>query len=345
MVKKEAVGFHNGYKLWVVTLKNSKGMEVKLTNYSGAIMSVKAPDREGNLADVVLGYDNLEGYIKGGSSQGALVGRFANRIGGASFTLNGVEYPLYKNNGNNTLHGGSVGYNKRVWELIATEYDENGGEAHAVFGYTSPDGEENFPGTVAITVDYCLDEKNQLTLTYDAVTDADTVLNLTNHVYFNLAGEGSVLDTEMEIYADKYTPVDDGLIPTGEIADVKGTMFDFTYLRPIKELSPEGYDHNFILRSPEKGEELTKAAFAKEPKSGRTLTCLTDMPAMQLYTGNGLDGETGKNGVSMTRHTGFCLETQFCPDSPNKPQFPSCVLKKGEEYHHVTVYQFGTDEE
>lgn len=345
MVKKEAVGFHNGYKLWVVTLTNSKGMEVVLTNYSGAIISVKAPDRDGNFADVVLGYDDLDGYIKGTSSHGALVGRFANRIGGGKFTLNGVEYPLYKNDGGNTLHGGSVGYNKRVWELIATEYDENGGEAHAVFGYTSPDGEENFPGTVAITVDYCLDEKNQLTLTYDAVTDTDTVLNLTNHVYFNLAGEGNVLDTEMEIYADKYTPVDDGLIPTGDIADVKGTMFDFTYLRPIKELSPEGYDHNFIIRAKEKGEELAKAAFAKEPKSGRTLTCLTDMPAMQLYTGNGLDGETGKNGVSMTKHTGFCLETQFCPDSPNKPQFPSCVLKKGEEYHHVTVYQFGTDDE
>lgn len=344
MVKKEAVGFHNGYKLWVVTLKNSKGMEVKLTNYSAAIMSVKAPDRDGNFADVVLGYDNVEGFIAGSSSQGAVCGRFANRIGGAKFTLNGVEYPLYKNDGENTLHGGSVGYNKRVWELIAAEYDEKSGEAHAVFGYTSPDGEENYPGTVAMTVDYCLDEKNQLTLTYDAVTDADTVLNLTNHVYFNLSGSDDILDTEMEIFADKYTPVDDGLIPTGEIADVKGTKYDFTYLRPIKELSPEGYDHNFVLREKGKG-EIEKAAFAKDTKSGRTLTCLTDMPAMQLYTGGGLSGETGKGGASMTKYKGFCLETQFCPDSPNKPQFPSCVLKKGEEYHHVTVYQFGVAEE
>ena len=343
MVTKEAVGFHNGYKLWVVTLKNSKGMEVKLTNYSAAIMSVKAPDRDGNFADVVLGYDDVEGFIKGDSSQGAICGRFANRIGGAKFTLNGVEYPLYKNDGENTLHGGSVGYNKRVWELIATEYDESG-EAHAVFGYTSPDGEENYPGTVAITVDYCLDEKNQLTLTYDAVTDTDTVLNLTNHVYFNLSGSDDILDTEMEIYADKYTPVDDGLIPTGEIADVKGTKYDFTYFRPIKELSPEGYDHNFVLREKKKG-EIEKAAFAKDTKSGRTLTCLTDMPAMQLYTGGGLNGEKGKGGAAMTKYKGFCLETQFCPDSPNKPQFPSCVLKKGEEYHHVTVYQFDTDDE
>lgn len=345
MVTKEAVGFHNGYKLWEVTLTNSKGMEVKLTNYSAAIMSVKAPDRDGNFADVVLGYDDVEGFILGTSSQGAICGRFANRIGGGKFTLNGVEYPLFKNDGGNTLHGGSVGYNKRVWELIATEYDETGGEAHAVFGYTSPDGEENFPGTVAITLDYCLDEKNQLTLTYDAVTDTDTVLNLTNHVYFNLGGTEDILDTEVEIFADKYTPVDSGLIPTGEIADVKGTMFDFTYLRPIKALSPEGYDHNFVLRDPEKGEELRRAAFARDAKSGRTLTCLTDLPAMQLYTGGGLKGENGKNGVPMTKNKGFCLETQFCPDSPNKPQFKSCVLKRDEEYHHVTVYRFGTDDE
>ena len=346
MIKKEEAGFHNGYKLWVLTLTNSKGMEVKLTNYSGAIMSIKAPDKNGNFADIVLGYDDMDGYISGTSSHGALVGRFANRIGGGKFTLNGVEYPLYKNDGPNTLHGGSVGYNKRVWELLAAESDENSGEDHVVFGYTSPDGEENFPGTVAITVDYCLNEKNQLSLTYDAESDEDTILNLTNHVYFNLAGEGKVLDTEMEIFADKYTPVDGGLIPTGEIADVKGTMFDFTYLRPIKALSPEGYDHNFILRPAKKDEELAKAAYAVEKTSGRTLTCYTDMPAMQLYTGNGLDGkETGKGGVPLTKHTGFCLETQFCPDSPNKPQFPSCVLKKGEVYHHVTVYEFGVEGE
>lgn len=343
MIKQEAAGFHNGYKLWIVTLTNSKGMEVKLTNYSGAIMSIKAPDKDDNFADVVLGYDSLEGYIKGGSSQGALVGRFANRIGGGKFTLNGKEYPLFKNDGNNTLHGGSVGYNKRVWELIAAEYDENSGESRVLFGYTSPDGEENFPGTVAITAEYCLDEKNTLTLTYDAESDADTVLNLTNHVYFNLSGEGNVLDTEMQIFADKYTPVDDGLIPTGEIAEVKGTVFDFTALRPIRNKDIDGYDHNFILRK-SKGDELPMAAFAKDPKSGRTLTCRTDMPAMQLYTGNGLDGEAGKGGKPMEKQTGFCLETQFCPDSPNKPQFPSCVLKAGKSYHHVTAYEFGVED-
>lgn len=343
MIKQEAAGFHNGYKLWVLTLTNSKGTEVKLTNYSGAIMSVKTEDRDGNFGDVVLGYDNVEGFIKGDSSQGALVGRFANRIGGGKFTLNGVEYPLFKNDGDNTLHGGSVGYNKRVWELVATEFDETAGENHVVFGYTSPDGEENFPGTVAITVDYCLDDKNALTITYDAVSDADTVLNLTNHVYFNLHGEGDIMDTEMQIFADKYTPVDSGLIPTGEIAEVEDSAFDFTSLRPIRSGDIDGYDHNFLLRQDKSEGELYTAAFAKDPVSGRTLTCKTDMPAMQLYTGNGLNGEIGKGGKAMNKQTGFCWETQFCPDSPNKPMFPSCVLKKGKEYHHVTVYEFGVE--
>ena len=344
MIKQEHIGFHNGYKLWKITLANSKGTEVVLTNYSGAIMSIKTADKNGNIGDVVLGYDDIQGYINGESSQGALVGRFANRIGGGRFTLNGKEYILFKNDGDNTLHGGSVGYNKRVWELIATEYDENGGENHVLFGYTSPDGEENFPGTVAVTVDYCLDEKNALTLTYDAVSSEDTILNLTNHVYFNLSGEGDIMDTEMQIFADKYTPVDDALIPTGEIADVKGTVFDFTSLRPIRSKDIDGYDHNFIIRK-QKDADLPTAAFAKDPKSGRTLTCKTDMPAMQLYTANGLEDEIGKGGKVMNKQTGFCLETQFCPDSPNKPQFPSCVLKKDAEYHHVTVYEFGCDED
>lgn len=345
MIKQEAAGFHNGYKLWVITMTNSKGTEVKLTNYSGAIMSVKVPDRDGNTADVVLGYDTVEEYTKGTSSQGALVGRFANRIGGGEFTLNGVKYPLYKNDGDNTLHGGSVGYNKRVWELVAAEYDSNAGEDHVVFGYTSPDGEENFPGTVAITVEYVLDETNTLSLIYDAESDQDTILNLTNHVYFNLKGEGSVMDTEMQIFADKYTPVDSALIPTGEIAEVKGTVFDFTELRPIKNKDIDGYDHNFVLRGG-KGEDdkLPIAAYAVEKTVGRTLTCRTDMPAMQLYTANGLHDEIGKGKKVMNKQTAFCLETQFCPDSPNKPQFPSCVLKKGEAYHHVTSYQFGIDD-
>lgn len=345
MVKQEEAGFHNGYKLWTVTLANSRGMEVKLTNFAGAIMSIKAPDRNDNFDDVVLGFDNVEGFIGDDSSHGALVGRFANRIGGGSFTLNGKEYKLFKNDGGNTLHGGSVGYNKRVWELIACEYDENSGESRVVFGYTSPDGEENFPGTAAIAVEYCLNEKNTLSIVYDAECDQDTVMNLTNHVYFNLSGGGDVLDTEMQIFADKYTPVDEGLIPTGEIAEVKGTVFDFRELRPIRNKDIDGYDHNFILRGDKGEEELSTAAYAVDRKSGRTLTCRTDMPAIQLYTGNGLNGQKGKSGKPIEKQTGFCLETQFCPDSPNKPQFPSCVLKAGKSYHHVTEYQFGVEEE
>ncbi len=348
MIKQQEAGFHNGYKLWTITAENSKSARAVFTNYSAAVMSVVVPDKNGKLGDVVLGYDNVEGYIEGTSSQGAIVGRFANRIGKGEFALNGVQYKLFKNDGENTLHGGSVGYNKRVWELLAAEYDENSGENHVVFGYTSPDGEENFPGTLAVTVDYCFDERNRLTITYDAECDKDTVINLTNHSYFNLSSEGDVMDTQLKIYADNYTPVDDGLIPTGEIKSVKNTPFDFTELRSIKSKNIDGYDHNFLLRGKkednadiEGAEDLPPiAAYAKDEKSGRTLACYTDMPAMQLYTANGLR-EIGKGGKEVKPQTAFCLETQFCPDSPNKTMFPSCVLKKGQTYHRVTVYEFG----
>ena len=345
MIKQQEAGFHNGYKLWTVTAVNSKGAQVTFTNYSAAIMSIMVPDKEGKLGDVVLGYDNVEGFIKGTASQGAVVGRFANRIAKGEFTLNGVKYKLFKNDGENTLHGGSVGYNKRVWELITDGYHEDSGENHVVFGYTSPDGEENFPGTVAITVDYCFDERNRLSITYEAESDKDTVLNLTNHSYFNLSSEGDVMDTKLKIFADKYTPVDSGLIPTGEIANVKGTPFDFTELRSIRSGDIEGYDHNFILRGKKEEKEEEEdlppiAAYAEDYKSGRTLACYTDMPAIQLYTANGLK-EIGKGGKEVLPQSAFCLETQYCPDSPNKPMFPSCVLKKGKIYHKVTVYEFG----
>lgn len=345
MITKQSAGLHNGYKLWVLTLTNSLGTEVRLTNYSGAIMSIKTADKNNNLADVVLGYDDIEGYINGGSSQGALIGRYANRIGGAAFTLNGEKYLLTANDGKNSLHGGGVGYNKRVWELLCAEYDKNSGENHVVFGYTSPDGEENYPGTVAITVDYCLNEKNELQLEYIAATSADTVLNLTNHVYFNLGGfdSGSVSDTQLQIFAEKYTPVGSDLIPTGEIAAVSGTKYDFTRLRKIDCEKNGGYDHNFILPKATGG-ELVKAAYALEPKSGRTLTTYTDMPAVQLYTANGLSDEIGKGGKEMKPYTAFCLETQFSPNTPNCPAFGSAVLKVDEKYHHTTVYKFGINE-
>lgn len=342
MITKQEAGFHNGYKLWTFTMTNSLGTEVKLTNYSAAIMSVKTADKNGELADITLGYDNVDGFIKGNSSHGAVVGRFANRIGGGKFTLNGVEYKLFQNDHGNTLHGGGIGYNKRVWEPVTTDFDEESGENHVVFGYASPDGEENFPGALAVTVDYCLNDKNNLILTYEAYSDADTVVNLTNHVYFNLAGKGSVMNTNVRIFADEYTPVDELLIPTGEIAKVKDTPFDFTELRKIDNGLIDGYDHNFVLSGEKDKHGLRKAAYAVEESSGRTLTCFTDLPGMQFYTGNGLDGEIGKNGVKMEKQTGFCWETQFFPDSPNKPNFPSCVLKKDTEFYHTTVYKFGT---
>lgn len=343
MIKKEEVGFHDGYKLWMVTMENENGMRVRLTNYSGAIVGIEVPDENGNTADVVLGYDDIKGFISGTSSQGALVGRFANRIGNASFELNGKKYKLAANDGKNTLHGGNVGYNKRVWELLAVS--EDGGEDRVLFGYTSPDGEENFPGAVAITVEYYLSCDNKLSLTYDAVSDEDTVLNLTNHSYFNLGGydSGSIMNHELQLFTDKYTPVSPELIPTGEIASVKDTVFDFTEQKRIgadvDAGKIDGYDHNFVLSG---SGELEKAAYAVDPKSGRTMTTYTDMPAIQLYTANGLKGEIGKGGKMMTPQTAFCLETQFCPDSPNKKNFVSPVLKKGKEYHHVTVYEFGT---
>lgn len=340
MVTKSEIGFHDGYKLWELTLTNSKNTEVRLTNYSGAIMSIKTADKSGKLVDVLLGYKDIEGYINGTSSQGALVGRYANRIGDAQFKLNGVTYKLAKNDGKNTLHGGNVGYNKRVWELLAADEDESGN--HAVFGYTSPDGEENYPGAVAITVDYCLNDENELSITYDAVSDADTVLNLTNHSYFNLAGfdGGSVMHQQLQLFADSYTPVDGGLIPTGEIKAVKGTPFDFTALREIEDKTGvmDGYDHNFVLNN--KG-ALEKAAYAYNPENGITMTTLTDMPAIQLYTANGLGGELGKDGKMMEKQTAFCLETQFCPDAPNHDNFKSATLKASDRYHHVTVYAFG----
>lgn len=345
MITKKELGFHNGYKLWQFTLTNNNGMTVELTNYSAAIMSASVPDKNGKPVDVVLGYDDIDGYVKGTSSQGAVVGRFANRIGGAQFTLNDVTYKLFPNDNGNTLHGGSVGYNKRVWEVVAAEEDD--GEMHVVFGYTSPDGEENFPGTVAITVDYCLNEKNELSLTYDAVSDADTVLNLTNHAYFNLGGvnSGSVMNTKLKLFAKNYTPVNEYLIPTGEIASVKGTVFDFTSLKRIGEDVDAGkiggYDHNFVL---DNNGELSDAAFAVDETTGITMTTRTDMPAIQLYTANGLGGEIGKGGKMMEKQTAFCLETQFCPDAPNKPSFKSAVLKAEEEYHHVTVYAFGVQD-
>lgn len=343
-ISKIDFGFFNGYKAYLFTLTNKNGMTVKLTNYSGAVVSVTTPDKDGNFEDVVLGYDNLEGYVNGNSSHGAFVGRYANRIGKGSFTINGVEYHIALNDGGvNTLHGGNIGFNKRIMTI---ENVKDGEEPAVTFGYISPDEEENFPGTLTVKLTYTLTAENGLKIEYKATTDKDTVVNLTNHSYFNLAGcnAGSVLDHIVQINADKYTLVDSRLIPTGEIASVKDTPFDFTTPKTIgKDIEngrlPGGYDHNYVLGEPH---VMRTAAVVTEPNSGRVMTVKTDKPAIQFYIGNGLDGETGKNGKPMKCRTGFCLESQFYPDSPNHDNFPSCILRKGDEYNFTTIYEFST---
>ena len=339
--EKTVWGSFDGKECYLITLKN-KDMTAKLTNYGGALVNLFVPDKNGKAEDVILGYDTLEGYLNGTSCQGALIGRYANRIGGAKFTLNGTEYKLAGNdNVVNHLHGGNVGFNKKVWTVKEVGEKEN---PYVVFSYTSVDGEENYPGTVVLEVTYTLTE-DALEINYMAVSDKDTIMNFTNHTYFNLAGFGAdkILNHVATIYADKYTPVDNLLIPTGEIADVAGTPFDFTSPKRIGEdmdtgRLPGGYDHNYIL-----GEtiEMRKAAEVYEPDSGRVMTTYTDKPAIQFYIGGGLSGETGKQGTIIGKNQGFCLESQYFPDSPNKPQFkPSCVYKAGQVYNFTTKYQF-----
>lgn len=338
MIERKEYGFFNGYKVWLYTITNKNGVKAQLTNYSGALVSLFVPDRDGKTDDVILGYDNLEGYINGTSSQGALVGRYANRIADAKFTLNGEEIKLFANENTNTLHGGLVGFNKRVWTIDGET------ENSVTFGYVSPDGEENFPGTVKVACKYTLTDDNELKLEYTGVSDKDTVLNLTNHSYFNLGGalSGSILGHELQLNADYYTPVNKALIPTGELKDVTGTPFDFRTPKTIGKdveagLLP-GYDHNYMLGEPH---VMRKAAVAFDPKTGREMTVFTDKPAIQLYTAIGLGGEIGKGGQEMKFQTAFCLESQYAPDSPNQPNFPDCVLRKGEEYKFTTIYAFG----
>lgn len=328
-------GFYQGYKCYLVTLKNAK-IKASFHSLGACIQSICVPDKNGEKVDVVLGYDDLNGYAEGNSSHGATVGRFANRIGGAKFTLNGKEYNLYKNDGENTLHGGSISFNKRVWTV--DEVTDNS----VTFGYTSPDGEENFPGTLVCKVQFTLLD-NGVQIHYTAKSDKDTVVNFTNHSYFNLKGEGSgdVLDHIVEINAQKYTPVDSGLIPTGELADVSGTAFDFRQPKKVREdmdngKLPNGYDHNFFLGE---SKEMRVAAQAYEQTRGILLTMKTNKPAMQFYIGIGLN-EDGKGGKHYPKYGGLCFESQFCPDTPNKPNFPSCVLKAGETYDYTTVYEF-----
>ncbi len=346
-IQKSAFGkMSDGQSVELYTLTNRNGMQVAITNYGGRVVKLLVPDRQGEMADVVLGFDHLPGYLGNEPFFGALVGRYANRIGNARFKLNGVEYQLEANDGKNSLHGGSHGFDKKVWKAK----EISGAEPALELTYLSKDGEEGYPGNLTATVVYTLTNKNELKIDYRAITDKDTVVNLTNHSYFNLVGQGNgdILKTQLMINADRFTPVDSTLIPTGELRKVEGTPLDFRMLTPIgahinaddeQMRFGKGYDHNFVLSR--KGPGPVLAARAIDPGSGRELEVLTTQPGVQFYSGNFLDGSVkGKGGIAYGKRSGFCLETQHFPDSPNKPNFPSAELKPGHTYHEVTVFRF-----
>ena len=319
-------------------------MEICVINYGGIIASIKVPDRDGEVNDVVLGHDSLEGYLNRTRYFGVLIGRFANRIARGRFTLNGVEYQLAVNNGQNHLHGGVRGFDKVLW--APQEIDDG-----VQLTYLSQDGEEAYPGNLTATVTYRLNDANELHVDYYATTDRDTIINLTNHSYFNLAGGGTILHHELQIQADAFTPIDETLIPTGEIRSVKKTPMDFTSPTAIGALIDNdddqlriarGYDHNFVLRG-EAG-TLRTAARVYEPQSGRVMEVITTQPGLQFYSGNYLDGTlVGRSGRAYLKNSGCCLEAQHFPDSPNQPTFPSTVLRPGEKYHHTTIYRFSVE--
>ncbi|MBC7811614.1 MAG: galactose mutarotase [Burkholderiales bacterium] len=331
------------------TLTNSNGMEVKIITYGGTITSVRVPDRSGNFENVTLGFDNLEDYQTRSPFFGSITGRYANRIANATFDLDGETYTLAANNGVNTLHGGALGFDKVVW---AAEEVEGDGEVGVRFSRTSPDGEEGYPGNLEVSVTYTLTDTNEIRMDYEATTDATTVVNLTNHAYFNLAGNGggSIYDHTLWIDADRYTPVDATLIPTGELAPVEGTAFDFRIPKPLgpgQRSSEEqivlgrGYDHNWVLNHDETDEPVLVARMS-EPTSGRYLEIWTVEPGLQFYAGNFLDGTlVGSSGGLYRQSDGFALETQHFPDSPNHADFPSTVLEPGETYQTTTIYRFG----
>jgi aldose 1-epimerase len=340
----------DGTAVDIYTLRNTNGVEVKAITYGGIIQSLRVPDRKGAFDDVVLGFETLEGYLAEHPYFGAIIGRYGNRIGKAQFTLDGQTYKLAANDGPNHLHGGVKGFDKVLWKAEETRSAAGPG---VTFTRVSPDGEEGYPGTLKVSVTYTLTDRNEVIVEYLATTDKATPVNLTQHSYFNLAGQssGDILGHELTLNADRYTPVDGTLIPTGELAPVEGTPFDFRKPAAIGARingdHPQlkfgrGYDHNWVLSR--KGDGLQLAARVVEPKTGRTLEVSTTEPGIQFYAGNFLDGKlTGKGGAVYRHRTGFCLETQHFPDSPNKPQFPSTILKPGAEYRSRTVFTFGRE--
>ena len=348
--KKEIFGkTPDGQSVELYTLTNSAGVEAKITTFGGIVVSLKVPDRAVRFDDVVLGFDGFEQYLKGHPHLGAITGRYANRIAKGRFSLNGVEYKLAINNGENHLHGGLKAFDKVVWKAKPS-MPRNG--VGLELTYLSRDGEEGYPGNLSVKVVYTLTDKNELRIDYDATTDKDTVVNLTNHSYFNLAGQGTgdILGHELMINADRFTPTDAGSIPTGELRRVAGTAMDFTKMTTIGARINEneeplvfakGYDHNWVING--NSGTLRLAAKVHEPTTGRVMEVLTTEPGVQFYTANFLDGTLiGKGGKAYQRRYGFCLETQHFPDSPNHPNFPSTVLRKGGRYHSTTIYRFSS---
>jgi aldose 1-epimerase len=338
----------DGKRIEIFTLTNAAGVEIQAMTYGAIILSWKAPDRTGKMADIVLGFDDPARYLKGDSPYfGAVVGRYGNRIANAKFTLDGKGFTLAANDGVNHLHGGTKGFDKQMWNGAVVK-DSRG--VSVAFTRTSADGEEGYPGALDVRVTYTLTDKNQLIVEYEASTTKPTVLNLTQHSYFNLAGDGDILGHELRINADRYTPVDKTLIPTGELAALDGLPFDFRKpLRIGARINSEhpqmqygrGYDHNWVLARA--GSGLSLAADLYEPTSGRTLQVSTTEPGLQFYSGNFLDGTiTGKGGRVYRHRSGLCLETQRFPDSPNKPNFPTTTLRPGEKYRTQTVFVVGT---
>jgi aldose 1-epimerase len=340
-----------GQPVEIFTMTNTHGLRVRFLSYGGVITAIDVPDRTGQLANIVLGLSNLHEYETLSAHYGAITGRFANRIAHAQFTLNGQTYHLIANNGANSLHGGPNALDKQVWTVEPTQVANGVG---ATLSYTSKDGEQNFPGTLTTHVTYTLTNDNELQIDYRASTDKDTVINFTNHSYFNLAGNGSgsVENQMMLINADRYTPAGPDQIPTGELAQVEGTPFDFRQMMPLgarlrsadqQMAYAHGYDHNFVLnRRP--GEAISFAARGYDPRSGRVIDCFTTEPGLQLYTSNGLNGSVvGSSGTVYRQTEAFTLETQHFPDSPNQPNFPSTELKPGQDFRSTTIFRFATD--
>jgi aldose 1-epimerase len=345
-ISKQPFGAAGGQPVDLYTLRNAKGAEARICNYGGIVVSLKMPDRNGSFGDVVLGYDNLDDYVKNNPFFGALVGRYGNRIAKGKFTLDGKEYTLATNNPPNSLHGGPQGFDKKVWKVVKADVGPNGPRLEMT--YLSKDGEESFPGNLNVTAAYTLTDDNALRLDFTATTDKDTIVNLTQHSYFNLAGKGDILGHVVYINADRFTPVDSTLITTGELKPVGGTPFDFRTPTAVGARINDndeqirfggGYDHNWVINK--QPGQLGLAARVTEPATGRVMEVWSTEPGVQFYTGNFLDGTiTGKGGWVYQRRNGLCFEPQHYPDSPNHPQFPSVELKPGQTFKNTIMYKF-----